>query len=821
MNDHAITSTMKSLATNVEAIIRVSIRIGCCGIVCVLLSTGCQVSAEPPTDELPASGESGAGEMRRGQKIYTDQCLSCHGEGGRGGTEGYADPLLGDATVSDLASLIADTMPEEDPEQCVGDDAKAVARFIHETFYSEAAQRRNRPAQRDLSRLTGTQIQQSLADLYQHFFGPSYRVKERGLSASYFDSGRWDKEKLKVERVDPVLDFDFGRESPVEGVTPDEFYIHWSGSLRVEHTGRYEIVVESTCSMKLRFGHHDYVLIDNHVQSEGKTEFRRTLNLIGGRQYAIQIDFTQRKRKTELPPAKFALRWVPPGGAETVIPTEYLIPSTQPSGFALQTKLPPDDRSYGYDRGTRVDRQWDDAVTAAALEFGSIAGSELWPQYRRKHRRDSDENRSRLRGFLSELATIAFRAPLDEASQKLYVDDQLAEAEDDLLAIARSCLLIIKSPRFLYPTLDHDAAPSNRVATRLALTMFDSLPTDEWLLDQVSKNHFAPDHKDAEERIRQAALRMSDDQRLHGKMMEMFFDWLDIDPAAEVAKDENKYAGFDKVMILDLRRSLERTIGDVFWSDSSDYRQLFSSDFNWTNSRLGDFFGEGWIPGVEGRVEGRVDGVSNELVQSKPAGGRSFGVLTHPLVMSHLSYFDTTSPIHRGVFLFRRVLGRTLRPPNEAFTPLNPDLHPDLTTRQRVELQTGESKCQVCHQKINTLGFALENFDAVGRFREQENGKPIDATGGYLSRDGQQVSFATPADLANFMANNDDAHRAFVERVFEHFAKQPLAAYGEDVAEDLVKRFRDSGYHMRRLIVEVAVVVATHQLDQEYNNEST
>ncbi|WP_182868299.1 DUF1588 domain-containing protein [Rhodopirellula sp. JC639] len=768
-----------------------------------------------------SAAESSADALARGKQIYAEQCLSCHGEGGRGGTDGYSDALVGDASIGELSDIISDTMPEEDPEACVGEDAKAVAEFIYESFYSEAAQLRNRPAKQQFSRLTGTQLQQSLADLYQHFFGSPFRVEKRGLSASYFNSGRWDKKHLKVERIDPVLDFDFGREAPVEGVTPEEFYINWSGSLQVEHSGRYEIVVQSTCSMKVRFGHHQSVLIDNHVQSEGKTEFRRTLNLIGGRQYAIQIDFTQRKRKTEQPPARFALRWVPPGGTETVIPTEYLLPSTLPSGFALQTKLPPDDRSYGYDRGTRVDRQWEDAITAAALEFGNIAGKELWPQYKRKHRKDSDENRGRLRGFLEELASVAFRGAIDEETKRLYVDAQVDAVEDDQMAIARACLMIIKSPRFLYPTLDERAPVSRRVANRLALTLYDSLPSDAWLQDQADKGNFAVDPKadpktarqQAEQRVRQAALRMSDDPRLHGKAMEMFFDWLDVDPAAEVSKDPEKYAGFDAALLLDLRRSLELAISDVFWSDSSDYRQLFLRDWNWTNGRLAEFYGDGWQPESETQ--------DNRMVRSRPAQGKSFGVLTHPLVMGHLSYYDTTSPIHRGVFLIRRVLGRTLRPPNEAFTPINPELHPDLTTRQRVELQTGEVKCQVCHQKINALGFPLENFDAVGRYRETEKGNPIDASGGYVTRDGRQVEFASPADLARFLAENDDAHRAFVERVFEHFAKQPLAAYGEGVADELVRRFRENEFQMRRLIVEIAVVVATEEFNKESFNEST
>ncbi len=754
-----------------------------------------------------------ADQASRGAKIYAEQCLSCHGENGRGGTDGYSDPLVGDASIGQLAEVIADTMPEEDPDLCVGEDAKAVAEYIYESFYSEAAQLRNRPPQTAFSRLTARQLQQSLADLYTHFYSSPWVENKRGLSASYFDSNRWDNKKLKVERIDPVIDFDFGRDAPVEGVDPKEFYIHWSGSLNIVHSGRYEIIVHSTCSMKLRLGHQDEVLINNHVQSEGKTEFRKTLNLLGGRQYPIYIDFTQRKRKTEQPPAEFSLRWVPPGGAEQVIPNDNLIPGGFPSSFALQTKLPPDDRSYGYDRGTRVDRGWDDAVTKAAFEFGTVAGKRLWPQYRRKHRGESDENRDRLRGFLTELATVAFRGELDESARQLYVDDQLEAAEDDQIAILRSCLLIIKSPRFLYPDTNTDRSPDRRVAATLSLILHDSLPSDQWLLTHIEKGNFKLDQPNAENRVRQIAQRLANDPRLGGKAMAMFFDWLDIDPTAEVTKDQDLYAGFDRKLTMQLRQSLQQQLQDIFWSEESDYRQLFLRNWNYTNADLAAFYGQAFEP--------KEPPGAGEMVPSMPNDEQTFGVLTHPMITSHLSYFETTSPIHRGVFLIRRVLGRTLRPPNEAFTPLDPDLHPDLTTRQRIELQTGEQSCQVCHQKINSLGFALENFDAVGRFRSIEKGSPIDASGSYVTRLDEYVEFQSAGDLARFLANNEDAQRAFVERAFEYFVKQPVAAFGPDTIDKLTRGFQESQLNMRALIVEIAVLVAMKESTEEMTHEAT
>ncbi|MCC9601770.1 DUF1588 domain-containing protein [Stieleria sp. JC731] len=811
MKNENFTNPMKSL-THLAAIF-----LACC--VCLfgnVPAAPAQENSEAVTADNKSVDEAAKADetvLQRGERLYAEQCLSCHGENGKGQTEGYTDPLIGDASIGQLAEIIAETMPEEDPDLCVGDDAKAVAEYVHQSFYSEAAQLRNRPAQVAFSRLTGRQLQQSLADLYTHFYSSPWFEKKQGLSGSYFDSNRWDSKKLKVERTDKTVDFSFGHEAPVEGVAAEEFYIHWSGSLNVEHTGRYEIVVHSTCSMKLHLGHQDEVLIDNHVQSEGKTEFRETLNLLGGRQYPISIDFTQRKRKTEQPPAELSLRWIPPGGVEHVIPAENLYPGVFPSSFALQTKLPPDDRSYGYERGTRVDRGWEDAVTKAAFEFGNVAAKRLWPHYRRQHRDDSDENRGRLRGFLTELASVAFQGELDEESKKLYVDDQLAAAEDDHMAILRSCLLIIKSPRFLYPSANGNRSRDMKVASRLAMTLYDSIPADRWLLDQAKKGELKLDAEGVEGRIRQTASRMVRDPRLRGKVIAMFFDWLDVDPTAEINKDESQFAGFDQAMAMQLRRSLEQQLSDVFWSDASDYRQLFLRDWNYTNEKLASFYGETFQP------EGETNG--DEMVRSRPDPERTFGVLTHPMITSHLSYFDTTSPIHRGVFLIRRVLGRTLRPPNEAFTPLDPDLHPDLTTRQRVELQTGEQSCQVCHQKINALGFSLENYDAVGRFRAMEKGKPINAAGSYVTRTDQTVPFESAGDLARFLAENDDAHRAFVERVFEYFVKQPIAAFGPGTHDKLTNQFRESQFNMRELIVEIAVLVAMDELNEELTHEAT
>ena len=756
---------------------------------------------------MPCLGHARADDAQirsRGEKIYQASCLKCHGKAGMGTEDHYPDPLLGDATVGELTRLIAETMPEQKPESCVGPDAAAVAAYMHHSFYSEAAQLRNRPPRVRLARLTGEQLRQSLSGLYSGMDQSPWIESKRGVEAIYFNDDKWNNKKKSIERQDAVIDFDFGNNGPGGGVNAKEFYIHWSGSILVPHSGRYEIIVRSTCAFTMDFGRDGRELFNNHVQSEGRTEFRKTLQLTGGQAYMFKIDFFQRKRKTKQPPAKISLSWVPPGGAEHVIPQQFLIPSWFPPNIALQAKLPPDDRSYGYERGTAVNRQWDESTTRAALEFSQYASGELWVNYRKRHRKDSNENRKQLRDFLSEIVERAFRGPVEDDQRKLYIDDQIKDLPDDAQAIRKVCLIVLKSPRFLYPMLDSDRTPSQRAANRLSLILHDSLPSDKWLRQAALKNQMA---KNAQ--LVNASYRMLDDYRAHAKMRAFLYEFFDLAHAEDINKDQEKFPGFDKTLISDLRRSFDMTIDAIVWSEDSDYRKLFTVDWVMTNDRLSKFYGKTWRPAKP--IKNDKAGL---MVRSRGDSKTRIGVLSHPLLMAELAYHANTSPIHRGVFLYRKAFGRPLRPPNAAFSPLNPDLHPKLTTRERVEMQTAEKNCQVCHGKINSLGFALENFDPVGRYRFKENNQKVLATGAYTNRAGETVQFDGPRELAKLLTSSDDAHRAFVDSCFEYFVKQPINAYGANTLDRLTKQFREQDFDMRQLLVSIAVTVATHDLQQ-------
>jgi hypothetical protein len=176
--------------------------------------------------------------------------------------------------------------------------------------------------------------------------------------------------------------------------------------------------------------------------------------------------------------------------------------------------------------------------------------------------------------------------------------------------------------------------------------------------------------------------------------------------------------------------------------------------------------------------------------------------------MASFSYTATTSPIHRGVFLARSVLGKSLRPPPEAVAPLAPDLHPSLSTRERVALQTSPKSCQTCHGMINPLGFTLEHFDAVGRYQSEDQGRPIDTTGAYVTRSGEVLKFAGVRDLATYLAGNQETHAAFVEQLFHHLVKQPIRAFGSQELASLLQSFSAHDCNIRKLMVEIMASTA-------------
>ncbi|APW59303.1 DUF1592 domain-containing protein [Paludisphaera borealis] len=732
-----------------------------------------------------------AADPPKGEAVYAKQCLACHGKAGEGSKE-YPHALVGDKSVQELAKYITKTMPEDDPGTCTGDDAQKVAEYIHDAFYSNIARARNQPARIELSRLTVRQYQNALADLIGWVRGPMVWDGPKGLQGEYYKTHQhWKKENRLIDRVDPTVQFDFGVNLPGSDKEVGHlFFVRWQGGVLAPETGDYEFIVRTEHSTKLWVNDPKTPLIDRWVKSGNDTEFRETIRLIGGRVYPIRLEMSKGKqgekdgKKDPDPPptkASIALLWKQPKQAVEVIPQRNLSPKWTPELFVLQTPFPPDDRSIGYERGTSISKAWDSATTDAALEAAGYVVAHI--EELAKVKADAADREAKLKAFCAEFAERAFRRPLTEDQRKVLVDRQFGKGGDLNAAVKRSVILVLKSTRFLYhePTGSLDA---HDVAARLSFGLWDSLP------DQPLREAAAAGKLATREQVAQQADRMTADLRTRGKVRELLLQWLRVDRTGEMAKDPKLFPNFDESIVSDLRTSLEMFLDDVVWEGGSDYRRFLQADDLYLNGRLAQFYGAK-LP------------ADAPFQKVKLEGEPRAGVVTHPYLMASFAYTTASSPIHRGVFVTRGVLGRVLQPPPEAVAPLAPDLHAGLTTRERVDLQTSPKSCQVCHTMINPVGFALENYDAVGRFRKEEKGKPVNAVGAYQSKTGELATFDGPKDLAAYLAASPESHSAFVQQMFHHLVKQPLNAFGGDELAKLTKSFENQSFNIRKLMVDV------------------
>lgn len=716
-----------------------------------------------------------------GARLFAEKCASCHGAKGEG-TSDVPQPLFGDRSAYDLAEVIDTTMPEGEPEECTGEDAAAVAAWMLHEFYSPAAQARINPPRKSLTRLTVAQYRNAVADLVEGFTWKNDPNDKSGLNGTYFKS-RHLRDK-GFERLDSQVQFDFGEGTPQEKTfeKKEEFSIAWEGSVLIDETGWYDFVLQTENGVRLHVNDQETPLIDAWVKSGDGTEFRGSRFLLAGRLYPIRLEWFKFKEKT----ASIKLLWKPPHREDQPIPSRHLSPQHSPNVLVVETPFPPDDRSDGYIRGTSVSAEWDEATTYAAIEVADKVVPFLNEMAELK-RKDSDEKkRGKLCGFCEELAFRAFRRPLTEQQKQAYVTNHFAESNSTPDAVRRSVLAILKSPRFLYREIGPPEDLYTR-AERLSFALVDSIP-HPGLLEAAKEGWI-----EGKQGLQDQAWRMVNSYRGQVRLHEFLRVWLNLDRLHEPSKDPEMFADFTAAVFSDMRTSLEMTLHESCQSEDG-FDALIKGREAWLNGRLARFLN-----------------VENVALDSQYFQKVAFeqqhrsGVSSHPFMLTALAYSKTTSPIHRGVFLSRGLLGRSLKPPPDSVSPVAPDLEPHLNTRERVTKQTSPEMCFNCHKMINALGFPLERFDAVGRLRNEEQGRPIDTSGGYRLATGKLVKFDGAVELAEFLMQSPETHRSFSRQLFHHMVQQPILAYGSNTIDELSNFFRNSNFGMKQLMVEIAI----------------
>ena len=326
------------------------------------------------------------------------------------------------------------------------------------------------------------------------------------------------------------------------------------------------------------------------------------------------------------------------------------------------------------------------------------------------------------REILSRLATRGWRRPIapesEEVGELLAFYEKGAALEGFEIGIQYAIARLLMDPRFLYQVEEQpgDLAPGDiyaisdiELASRLSFFLWSSIP-DEELLQLASEGRLS--ERDV---LQGQVRRMLRDPRSDALVRSFAGQWLKL---RELAAAEPQDPAFNAQLLDAFRQETELLFGDMVREDRG-VLSLFDSDYTWLNERLAAHYG---IKDVRGEYMRRVP-----LPADSPRGG----LLGHGSILTATSVANRTSPVVRGAWIVEGLLGAPVpTPPPGVETDLGDEGVPEdvvvNTLRDRLELHRADPTCASCHQIMDPIGLALENFDLVGRWRTEENGFPLD-----------------------------------------------------------------------------------------------
>jgi mono/diheme cytochrome c family protein len=379
------------------------------------------------------------------------------------------------------------------------------------------------------------------------------------------------------------------------------------------------------------------------------------------------------------------------------------------------------------------------------------------------------------RTILTSLAHRAFRRPVTSADvEPLYAFYQKGRAKDFDSGIQAAVEAILVSPEFLFrversaPGIKAGAAHrigDVELASRLSFFLWSSIPDVE-LLDAAEHGRLK-DPAVLEHQVR----RMLDDRRADALVSNFAGQWLQL-RNVETVKPDPLIFPFDEALRRSFLTETALFVSSIFREDRS-LLDLFSADYTFVNQRLAEHYG---IPRVYGSQFRRVT-LTDENRR---------GLLGQGSVLTVTSYPNRTSVVQRGKWVLETLLGTPPPPPPPDVPELKAAPHGTvLSMREQMQAHRSNAVCAACHARMDPIGFALENYDGVGRWRREDAGAPIDATG--KLPDGTE--FNGPAGLNRLLLTKfrDDFVRTATERLLTYALGRGVEYYDYPAIRSIVR----------------------------------
>jgi hypothetical protein len=397
--------------------------------------------------------------------------------------------------------------------------------------------------------------------------------------------------------------------------------------------------------------------------------------------------------------------------------------------------------------------------------------------------------------IVRRLATRAYRRPLTQHDvEALMAFYQKGAAMGDFEEGVRTAIqAMLASPRFVFRV---ETAPANAVAgkdyqisdvdlaSRLSFFLWGSIPDEQLLTLAAQKRLSAPRVLEAQTR------RMLADPRAAALSTRFASQWLRLQDLDKVRPDAFWFPDYDQQLADAMRQETELFFNDIRQRDAS-VLEFFTANYTFVNDRLARHYG---IPGVSGDYFRKVQ---------YPDSTRR-GLLGHGSILVQTSLANRTSPVLRGKWVMEVLIGMPPPPP----PPNVPDLEQtasakegrQLTTRERMEIHGANAQCKTCHQYMDPIGLALDNFDVTGKWRYRENGVLLDTRG--TMYDGTAVS--TPSDLTRSLLSRPlPLLRSFTENLMAYAVGRRVEDYDQPSIRAIVRDAEKSNYKMSAFVLGV------------------
>ena len=406
-----------------------------------------------------------------------------------------------------------------------------------------------------------------------------------------------------------------------------------------------------------------------------------------------------------------------------------------------------------------------------------------------------EEARPCAREIVSRIATRAYRRPTNEQDiEGLMSFYDQGEAERGFEGgVQRALQAILASPHFLFrmerapgatPGAVYSVAGAD-VASRLSFFLWGA-PPDQQLIDAAARGELS----DPAGLERHARRMLADVRAAEGLARRFGAQWLRLQDLEKIDPDALSYPYFDNSLAEAMHRETELLFSHIATEDRP-VSELLTADYTFVNERLARHYG---IPGITGSAF--------QMVQYPDDNRR--GILGHGSVLTMTSHADRTSPVLRGKWVLEVLLGTPPPPPPPDVPAFEETEGADdgrfLTVRERMEQHRANPVCMSCHQVIDPVGLALENFDVTGAWRIRDEGNLVDPVGELY--DGTVLK--GPADLRNALLSRPEVfYRIFTENLMAYGLGRRVEYYDMPTVRRIVRGAADNDYRFSSFVLGV------------------